>query len=153
MQIKIPMYLTMPTKWLLSFICAVITANKINSPIPNESRNFSAEQTALESRVDGFDLHVLAVLTFINLAHHIAQMRLPAVFPCGIFTRNAERAAEAFGEQPDPPDEQLLAAPTRIVDCGDVDVLQGDVNYCFNNPYSLVQENIEICSTIIFCII
>lgn len=45
--------------------------------------------------MNGFDLHVLAILALINFTHHIAQMRLLAVFPRGVFTRDAERAAEA----------------------------------------------------------
>ena len=81
-----------------------------------EPRDLAAEQAALESCVDGFDLHVLAILALINLAHHIAQMRLPAVFPRGVFARDTERAAEAFSEQPDSPDEQLLAAGDRASD-------------------------------------
>ena len=63
-----------------------------------ESRDLAAEKTALESRVDGFDLHILAILALINFTHHVAQMRLLAVFPRGVFTRDAERAAEAFGK-------------------------------------------------------
>lgn len=40
-------------------------------------------------------------------------------------------------------DRQLLQAPIKIVDCGDVDVLQGDVAYCFDSIMYSVEKILE----------
>ncbi len=40
-------------------------------------------------------------------------------------------------------DEQLLAAPLKIVDCGDADILQGDLNYSFEQIEYAVRKIIE----------
>lgn len=40
-------------------------------------------------------------------------------------------------------DRQLLAAPAKIVDCGDADVLQGDVEYCFDSIEHSVRKIID----------
>ncbi len=39
--------------------------------------------------------------------------------------------------------EQLLAAPIKIVDCGDADVLHGDIEYSFNSIEESVRKIIE----------
>lgn len=81
-----------------------------------EPRNLAAEQTALETCVDCLDLHVLPVLVLVDFAHHVAQVRLAAVFPRGVFPRNAQRAVEPFGKKPDSAQQQLLAACNRASD-------------------------------------
>lgn len=40
-------------------------------------------------------------------------------------------------------DEQLLEAPIKIVDCGDVDILHGDLEYCFNSIEEYVRRIIQ----------
>ncbi|MBN7773279.1 agmatinase [Clostridium aminobutyricum] len=40
-------------------------------------------------------------------------------------------------------DEQLLAAPIKIMDCGDADILQGDLNYSFEQIEYAVRKIIE----------
>ena len=39
--------------------------------------------------------------------------------------------------------EQLLAAPVKIVDCGDADVLHGDIEYSFNSIEYSVRKILE----------
>ena len=40
-------------------------------------------------------------------------------------------------------DEQMLAAPIKIVDCGDADILHGDVKYSFNSIEKIVRKIIK----------
>lgn len=40
-------------------------------------------------------------------------------------------------------DEQLLEAPIKIVDCGDVDILHGDLEYCFSSIEEYVRRIIQ----------
>lgn len=40
-------------------------------------------------------------------------------------------------------DEQLLAAPIKIVDCGDADILHGDIEYSFNSIEESVRKIIK----------
>lgn len=40
-------------------------------------------------------------------------------------------------------DEYLLAAPIKVEDCGDVDILHGDLQYCFSSIENSVKKILE----------